>query len=263
MLHFIQILSTRVKSAFQPSDLGDLPIHYDMSLVTGSHGDLVDRVDNSGTAGTSYDIVGSGDSTLPRLDTSSMNANSLSFDNTDDRLATSSVYVTTSQTFTFFVVFETGQAGTDIFAAGDVGVNLNFIQLAGANGVAVQTKFVGNTTSPHNNSVTTKIDGSQSTGTDGDINYTYRVSTPEILIITRDASENIRFFNHTGGLMATSTSDTTDSDTNFRFQRVGINGTGGSPYDGNIGEMGIYNETLSDADVTTLAHYLADKWDVS
>ena len=63
--------------------------------------------------------------------------------------------------------------------------------------------------------------------------------------------------------MATSTSDATDADTNFRFQRVGAAGTGGSPFDGNLGEMGLYNKKLTDAEVLTLANYLADKWSVS
>ena len=88
-------------------------------------------------------------------------------------------------------------------------------------------------------------------------------SVPELLIITRDSMNNIRCFNHTGGLMATSTSYTTDDDTNFRFQRRGVAGNSGSPYDGNIGEIGLYNATLSDAEVLTLATYLKDKWSVS
>ena len=257
------ILKTRVQGGFEPADFGSLDIHYDISLQSGSHSDLIDRVINRGAGGNTYDIVQAVDANQPRLDTSSMGLKSLSFDNSNDRLDSGTAYVTTDQTFTFFAVFETGQAGADVFFAGDVSNNLNFIQLAGANGVAIQTKFVGNTAGSNNAAVTTKIDGSQSAGTDGDINYTYRVSTPEILIITRDASENIRFFNHTGGLMATSTSDATDSDTNFRFQRVGLAGTGGSPYDGNLGELGLYNKKLTDAEVLTLANYLASKWSVS
>jgi hypothetical protein len=248
---------------FEPADFGSLDIHYDISLQSGSHSDLVASVVNRGAGGNTYDIAQSTDANKPRLDTSSMGLKSLSFDNSNDRLDSGTAYVTTDQTFTFFAVFETGQAGTDVFFAGDVTTNLNFIQLAGANGVAIQTKFVGNTAGSNNAAVTTKIDGSQSAGTDGDIDYTYRVSTPEILIITRDASENIRFFNHTGGLMATSTSDATDSDTNFRFQRVGLAGTGGSPFDGNLGELGLYNKKLTDAQVLTLANYLAEKWNVS
>ena len=73
-----------------------------------------------------------------------MALNSVKFDNNDDRLSLDNVYVTTDQTFTFFVVFETGQAGTDIFMGGDTGANNeNFISLAGANGVAIQTRFTG------------------------------------------------------------------------------------------------------------------------
>ena len=257
------ILKTRVQGGFEPADFGSLDLHYDFSLETGSNGDEIDRVVNRGAGGSAYDIVQDTSANRPTLNTTAMSLNSGQFDNSNDKLDSGTAYVTTDQTFTFFCVFETGQAGADVFFAGDVSNNLNFIQLAGANGVAIQTKFVGNTAGSNNAAVTTKIDGTQSAGTDGDIDYTYRERVPEILIITRDASENIRFFNHTGGLMATSTSDATDADTNFRFQRVGAAGNGGSPLDGNLGEMGLYNKKLTDAEVLTLANYLAAKWSVS
>ena len=252
-----------LESGFTPASLGNLDVHYDFSLLTGSDGDGISSFVNAGEAGSDYDLAQSTGSNQPTLDTSSMAANSAAFDNSNDRLDSSNPYVTTGKTFTFFVSFETGQAGADVYMGGDVGDNLNFVQLAGANGVAIQTKFNGDLDGTNNTSVTTKINGTQSTGGDGDINHTYRESVPEVLIITRDASNNIRFFNHTGGLMATSTSDTTDDDTNFRFQRLGVAGNSGSPYDGNIGEIGLYNATLSDAEVLTLATYLKDKWSVS
>ena len=250
-------------TAFAPADFGNLDLHYDFSLLSGSNGDGIASFSNGGAAGGDYDLRQTTASNQPTIDTSSMAANSAAFDNSNDKLDAANPYVTTDQTFTFFVVFETGQAGADAFFAGDVGDNLNFIQLAGANGVAIQTKFVGNTAGSNNSAITTKTNGTESAGTNGDINHTFRVSTPEILIMTRDASENNRFFNHTGGLIATSTSDATDSDTNFRFQRIGSAGTGGSPYDGNIGEIGLYNIKLSDSQVATLANYLATKWSVS
>tara|TARA_R100000315_G_scaffold49767_1_gene23928 strand:- start:197 stop:997 length:801 start_codon:yes stop_codon:yes gene_type:complete len=250
-------------TAFAPADFGNLDIHYDFSLLSGSNGDGIASFANGGAAGSDYNLAQSTGSLQPTIDTSAMAANSAAFDNSNDKLDAANPYITTDQTFTFFVVFETGQAGSDAFFAGDVGDNLNFIQLAGANGVAIQTKFVGNTAGSNNSAITTKTNGTESAGTNGDINHTFRVSTPEILIMTRDASENNRFFNHTGGLIATSTSDATDSDTNFRFQRLGAAGTGGSPYDGNIGEIGLYNIKLSDSEVATLANYLATKWSVS
>ena len=250
-------------TAFAPADFGNLDLHYDFSLLSGSNGDGILSFANGGAAGSDYNLRQATGSNQPTIDTSAMAANSAAFDNSNDKLDSQNAYVTTDQTFTFFVVFETGQAGADAFFAGDVGDNLNFIQLAGANGVAIQTKFVGNTAGSNNSAVTTKTNGTESAGTNGDINHTYRADTPEILIITRDASENNRFFNHTGGLIATSTSDATDSDTNFRFQRLGAAGTGGSPHDGNIGEIGLYNIKLSDSEVATLADYLATKWSVS
>ena len=250
-------------SEFAPANFGNLDLHYDFSLLSGSDGDAIASFANGGAAGSDYNLAQSTSGARPTIDTSAMAANSVAFDNSNDKLDSANAYVTTDQTFTFFCVFETGQAGEDMFFAGDVGDNLNFIKLIGSNGVAINTKFVGNTAGSNNSATQIKIDGSEGTGTNGDINYTFRVSTPEILILTRDASENIRLFNHTGGLMATGTSDTTDSDTNFRFQRLGAAGTGGAPMDGNIGETGLYNIKLSDSEVATLASYLATKWSVS
>ena len=257
-------------TAFAPADFGNLDIHYDFSLLSGSNGDAISAFANGGAAGSDHDLVQVTAVRRPTIDTSAMAANSASFDNSDDRLHLSNLYLTTDKTFTFFCVFETGRAGSDVFFAGDSptdgstgGNNLNFIQLAGANGVAIQSKFVGNTAGSNNSVVTTKINGTESAGTDGDINYQYRADTSEILIFTRDASNNIRIFNHTGGLMATSTSNATDSDTNFRIQTIGQEGDGGSGWDGNLGEMGLYNIKLSDSEVATLANYLATKWSVS
>ena len=248
---------------FVPADISDLTLHFDASTITGSHGDSVTAWANSGSTGATNNASQSSSANQPTLDKTTLSANSVSFDNSNDVLNLANVYVTTNQTFTFFAAFRTGQAGSDVFFAGDIGNNLNFIQLAGANGVAIQTKFKGTTSGSNNNSITTKTDGTQSgtgTGSDGDVNYAFGEDTFEILVITRDASEAIRFVNKEKSVIATDTSDATNSDTNFRIERIGLAGTGGSPYDGLLGELGIYDKVINSTETNQLIDYLTEKY---
>ena len=146
---------------------------------------------------------------------------------------------------------------------GDAG-DQNHIQLAGANGVAIQTRFTGTSGGSANNLVTTKTNGTESTGTNGDGDHTFRENTPEILVMTRDASEANRFFNFEGTLICTSTSATNNnSNTNFRVGNIGADGDGGGAHQGTIGEVGVYNKVLSADEISSLITHLASKWSVS
>ena len=250
-------------SEFAPANFGSLDLHYDFSQLTGSNGDAVTSFANAGDGGSDYDLSQSTASKKPTLDTSAMALNCTAWDNANDRLTMANIYTTTDKTFTLFFVFETGQAGTDIFLGGASGSSINFINLAGANGVAIQTRFTGNVAGTNNGSVTTKTNGTESAGTNGDGDHTFRENTPEVLIMTRGDDNANRFFNFEGTLICTSTSDSTDADTNFRIQNMGTGGTGSSPWDGKIGEVGVYNKTLTDAEAVTLAAHLTAKWSVS
>ena len=113
---------------FTAASISSLDLWYDFSTLTGSDGDAVSSFANGGDAGSDYNLSQGTAGRRPLLETGDMALNSVKFDNNDDRLSLDNVYVTTDQTFTFFVVFETGQAGTDIFMGGDNTVNNeNFI----------------------------------------------------------------------------------------------------------------------------------------
>ena len=178
-------------------------------------------------------------------------------------MSLANTYVTTDETFCFFVVFQSAIDDNDVFLAGDS--DLNFIEIIGSAGASVKTRFVGNTAGSNNNAITTKINGTESTGTNGDINYNF-TSGYEILIVNRASNNGFKLYNKTGQIMATSTSDATDSDTNFRVGALGGR-QAGNTLKGNIGEMGLFNTKLGDSsdsndEVTKLANYLSEKWKV-
>ena len=252
-------------SEFTAASISSLDLWYDFSTLTGSDGDAVSSFANGGDAGSDYNLSQGTAGRRPLLETGDMALNSVKFDNNDDRLSLDNVYVTTDQTFTFFVVFETGQAGTDIFMGGDNTVNNeNFISLAGANGVAIQTRFKGVTGGSNNNTVTTKTDGTESGGTNGDGNHTFRENTPEIMLMTRAADEEMRFYNFEGTLICTEDSATNNNaNTNFRVQTIGADGGGSGAHQGTIGELGLYNKVLSSGEISSLITHLASKWSVT
>ena len=147
---------------FTAASISNLDLWYDFSTLTGSDGDAITSFANGGNAGSDYNLGQSDAGKKPLLETGDMSLNSVKFDNSDDRLNLDNVYVTTDQTFTVFIVFETGQSGADIFFGGTSSDNdQNFISLAGANGVAIQTRFKGVTGGANNNTVTTKTDGTE------------------------------------------------------------------------------------------------------
>ena len=256
---------TALSTAFTAASISSLDLWYDFSTLTGSDGDAVSSFANGGDAGSDYNLGQSTAGRRPTLETGDMSLNSVKFDNSDDRLDLDNVYVTTDQTFTVFIVFETGQTGSDVFFGGTASDNdQNIISLAGANGVAIQTRFTGTASGSANNLVTTKTNGTESAGTNGDGNHTFRENTPEILLMTRDASEANKFYNFEGTLICTSTSATNNnSNTNFRVATVGADGDGGGSHEGTIGEIGLYNKVLSADEISNLITHLASKWSVS
>ena len=80
------------------------------------------------------------------------------------------------------------------------------------------------------------------------------------MLISRGDDESIKFINKNKDTIATDTSDATNSDTNFRIERIGLAGTGGSPYDGLLGELGIYDKVLSATEGNQLIDYLKAKY---
>ena len=251
-------------AAFTAASISGLDLWYDFSPVTGSNGDAVASFANAGDGGSNYDLSQGTGSVQPNLDTSELSLNSLDFDN--DKFQLANAYLTTDQTFSIFIVYEVDATGdVDTFIAGSTtGAN----QFGVYNHKNVTTRFNADVTGSLNNVEYIRTDQTtQDAGYGGDATtitaYTL-TANPEILVLTRAADEEIKIFNKAGDLIGLSTSTTNNhANTNFQIEYIGAQSNTASPNNGVIGEIGVYNKTLSADEVSSLITHLADKWSIS
>ena len=251
-------------AAFTAASISGLDLWYDFSTLTGSNGDAVSSFANAGDGGSNYDLSQGTGSVQPNLDTSELSLNSLDFDN--DKFQLANAYLTTDQTFSIFIVYEVDATGdVDTFIAGSTtGAN----QVGVYNHKNVTTRFNADVTGSLNNVEYIRTDQTtQDAGYGGDATtitaYTL-TANPEILVLTRAADEEIKIFNKAGDLIGLSTSTTNNhANTNFQIEYIGAQSNTASPNNGVIGEIGVYNKTLSADEVSSLITHLADKWSIS
>ena len=261
--------SPRVRNTgFALSDISNLDLHYDFSTLTGSNGDAVSSFANAGGAGSSYNLSQTNGGATPTLNTSELSLNSVDFAS-GDFLELGSNYTTTGETFTIFVVYEVdATADVDTFMAGDSGA-IN--QFGVYNHKNVTTRFNGNEGAGSLNAIeyirtdqTTQDAGYGGSATSTTA-YTL-TADPEILVVTRDASSDkeIRVYNKNKALIGLSSSPSgAASDTNFLIGQLGRQAGGGVTTAGVIGELGLYNKTLTVSEVNQVIDYLKSKWSVS
>jgi len=251
-------------AAFTAASISSLDLWYDFSTLTGSNGDAVSSFANAGDGGSDYDLSQGTGGVQPNLDTGELSLNSLDFDN--DKFQLANAYLTTDQTFSIFIVYEVDATGdVDTFIAGSTtGAN----QFGVYNHKNVTTRFNADVTGSLNNVEYIRTDQTtQDAGYTGDATtitaYTL-TANPEILVLTRAADEEIKIFNKAGALIGLSTSTTNNhANTNFQIEYIGAQSNTASPNNGVIGEMGVYNKTLSADEVSSLITHLADKWSIS
>ena len=251
-------------AAFTAASISGLDLWYDFSTLTGSNGDAVSSFANAGDGGSNYDLSQGTGSVQPNLDTSELALNSLDFDN--DKFQLANAYLTTDQTFSIFIVYEVDATGdVDTFIAGSTtGAN----QFGVYNHKNVTTRFNAGVTGSLNNVEYIRTDqATQDAGYTGDATTTTEytlTANPEILVLTRAADEEIKIFNKAGDLIGLSTSTTNNhANTNFQIEYIGSQSNTGSPNNGVIGEIGVYNKTLSANEVSSLITHLAAKWSIS
>ena len=259
---------------FTAASISSLNLWYDFSTLSGSDGADVESFANAGDAGSDYNLVDDEGVTTnrPQINDGELSLRSLHFGSGGDRMNLSNTYITTSQTFSFFVVYHGDSTDADTFFAGEsTGVNT----IGFTNQKNIKTRFNGAASGTLNAAQNCRPDntevsgGSAIDGGDGDVSYTF-TTNPEILIITRSADGGstgegglIRYFNKNGALICTSTNPVSQADTNFQVKEFGALSSGSSDFEGVIGEIGIYNKTLTDADAITLAAHLKAKWSIS
>ena len=249
---------------FTAASISNLDLWYDFSTLTGSNGDAVSSFANAGGAGSDYNLSQGTGSLQPNLDTSELSLNSLDFDN--DKFQLANAYLTTDQTFSIFIVYEVDATGdVDTFMAGSAtGAN----QFGVYNHKNVTTRFNAGVTGSLNNVEYIRTDQTtQDAGYGGSATTTTAytlTANPEILVLTRAADEEIRIYNKAGALIGLSTSTTNNhTNTNFQIEYIGAQSNTGSPNNGVIGEIGVYNKTLSASEASTLTAHLASKWSIT
>jgi hypothetical protein len=251
-------------SDFSPSDISNLDLWYDFSTISGSNGDAQASFTNAGLGGSNYNLAQSTAGSRPTLDTSELSLNSLDFDG--DRFDLDNAYLTTGKTFSIFIVYEVdATADVDTFIAGSTGGNNQFGVYNHKN---VTTRFNADATGDMNSVEYIRTDQTtQDAGYGGSATSTTAytlTANPEILVLTRGSDNEIKIYNKAGALIGLSTSTTNNhEDTNFQIDHIGGQSGGASPNNGVIGEMGVYNKTLSASEVSDLITHLADKWSIS
>ena len=261
-------------SEFTAASISSLDLWYDFSLLSGDDGTDVTGVTNLGDGGSNYNLVDDAGETgnRPQINDGELSLRSLHFGSGGDRMNLANTYITTSQTFSFFIVYHGDSTDADtLFAGESTGVNV----IGFTNQKNIKTRFNGAASGTLNAAQNCRPDnteasgGSAIDGGDGDVSYTF-TTNPEILIITRSADGGstgdgglIRYFNKNGALICTSTNPVSQADTNFQVKEFGALSSGGSDFEGVIGEIGVYNKTLTDADAITLAAHLKAKWSIS
>jgi hypothetical protein len=194
------------------------------------------------------------------------------FDDNNDTFNLSADQTITSTGLTiFYVMNATNIANTDMILAGDTD-SRNQIHHYNKRNIQVRFNSDGNTTNAGvtlNTYSTTRDDS-------GVTAYDFSSETDEIAVIRKAASgQKLTVFNRKKELIySKSENDAEDATTSpatytggsnngIRIARIGIKSGGGSPAGGHFGDIGIYDQDLSDAKVNAVIDYLATKFGVS
>ena len=241
---------TIYKELSELANSADLDIHFDFSTLTGAHGDAVAAATNLGAAGSGKNI--NAKNGTPTLDTVTMSRNSVSFDGTDDILKMAAAYTTTGKAFTFFIVFNKLDDTNDVAVANAFNAEEDYFIIKDS-GNDIATRFNGET------GVTIGMDST----TSSTINYSYTSTHNGVLVIQRVGSGAVEIYADNGLYVAKKSNAATKAGADFTLGAIGGT-TSGSLADmgGTIGEVGIYDTALSDADAIILAQELSRKWGI-
>ena len=239
---------TIYKELSELANSADLDVHFDFSKLTGTHGDAVAAAANLGQADVTIDAKNG----TPTLDTTTMSRNSVSFDGTDDILKMSGAYTTTNKAFTFFIVFNKLDDTNDVAVAAAYNSEEDYFIIKDS-GNDIATRFNNET------GVTIGMDSTANST----INYSYTSTYNGVLVIQRVGSGAVEIYADNGLYVAKKSNEATKAGATFTLGAIGGT-TAGSLADmgGTIGEVGIYDTALSDADAIILAQELSRKWGV-
>ena len=239
------------KELSELANYADLDIHFDFSTITGLvHGDDFEAATNLGAAGSGKNIDGKNGT--PTIDTTTMSRNSVSFDGTDDILTMAAAYTTSGKAFTFFIVFNKVNDSNDLAVANAVNSDEDYFIIKD-DGNDVQTRFNGE------DAVSIAMDSTSNST----VNYSYTSTYNGVMVIRRESNGVVEIFVDNGVFAARKANTAVKAGADFTLGAIGGT-TSGSLADmgGTIGEVGIYDVGLSDANAIILAQELSRKWGV-
>ncbi len=260
MLGIINILTSvsvfdSYKELSSLSNYSDLDVHFDFSLLTGSHDDEVAAATNLSTAGTpsNYNITSNvGD---PKLDTSTMQLNSVAFDgSSDDILNMANAWTSSGKEFTFFTVLRKSDGSNDFFTAAASDSIASTIKITGSNNanIVIDMADIGTARTVAMNN--TNPSGST-------VNYNISADTDTVIVLRRTSVGKVAVYADNGLYVAFNQHSDLEAGTTFTLGAIGGYDSG-SDYGGNIGEIGIYDADIGETNAIILAQELSKKWKV-
>lgn len=237
----------------------DLDVHFDFSKLTGSHGDEVTTVTNLGAGGSDYDI--DANDGAPTVDHTTLSNTSVSFPNSgdgDNFLHLKAPYVTSGKPMTLFFVIRKDTTVNEFLLASTKDSSMtDFVKITGSGSNSnVATQYDGAS------SVTTNIANTNPSG--ATTAYTVVTGVTSIIVIRRVAAEDGRtyIFADKNLYIARATTGT-QTGADFQFGAIGGTTAGtNNDWNGNLGEIGIYDADIGLDNIELLLQSLCAKWDV-
>ena len=254
-----------VTEEITPATLGDLPIWFKADEFVNST-----NLSNAGTSSFTFNPSG------PVVNTATFSGGDttqcVSFDDNNDTFTLSAAQVVsdTEGLTIFYVMHATNIANTDMVLAGDSD-SRNQVHHYNKRNIQLRFNSDGGTSNAGVtlNTYSTSRDDSSVTA------YDFQSDTDEIVVVRKaKTSQKLTVFNRKKELIYSKSSNDEDataspstytgsSNTGIRVTRVGLKDGGGSPAGGVFGDMGVYAEALSDANVELLIDFLATKFGIS
>ena len=230
----------------------DLNLHFDFSILTGVHGSEVTAAPN--LPSSAFDIISNNGT--PTLDRGAFGGRStVAFAGEGDYLNLGREFTSSNKSFTFFIVFQRADDESLAITGSSVITSVtNYIKFTGE-GTEIET-VMGEDDGAL---ITTLASDDNST-----VDYTQVTGVPSVLVMRRDTGGMVYVYADNGILIAVGEEDIKTA-MDFRLLTIGGN-VGLHPsttYKGNIGEVGMYDTDIGEADAITLSKELSTKWGVN